>query len=340
MMKINTPKAEESPRRQLEINNLCKLKQASGMADTLNTKGLELTRKKFTACRKTLAEINKTCRQATGSELQDMLDKINSQLLWTRQAQSELEASFEGRHAESLREELRKTVIEAEKLVCESIIGRKFNKSVGASETLQQAVGTAKRLLLKQTNQNALVGEIVTTDLGGAEFLTVFLVVRDIKIIGNDIIPFYVIAISKEQTQPNFYITHLSSLTTVFSPTHRWTTVNEMTFNMQRQFTWHFSDKYGLTLEDAVKYIDSSEEKNGQLIINLIPDCSNIEDIMTVIFLTLNEEVEGAGQGYISLHHVKEPSGRIRMVLSLHNNRVWLSRIPHITKTLKIKQAA
>jgi hypothetical protein len=297
---------------------------------------MELVRKKYSACRKTLSEVGKTINQADRAELQGLLDKTNQQLLWIRMAQSKLEENFEGRHATSLQAELSETATQTDKMIFDAFVNRKFGKDNNEIVALRKSVEVARALLEKRTGLRSSIGELVTYDVADNEYLTTFIILRNVKVKG-DSQPMYIVAISKGALGVN-YITHLSSLAAMFTPVNRWTALSDLTDAVRRKFTWHFSGEHGLTLAEAVKQIDHTSIENGTLRVTLSPGCPNVEEVLAVIYLTLSAEADKTNNT-LNVEYYNHADGTV-LLFNLRNSRVWFERIPHITKMLKLKLAA
>jgi hypothetical protein len=287
---------------------------------------------------------------------QAMLDKLGAQLLWLRQAQSELDQLFVGAHAAALRKELQEMATKIEKRVDESVAGRKFPKMgiepptdlfhKGVSEVVKEA---KKYLKCKVTTP-----EMMTLHKD-VPYYTTLVIAKHVNIKGVSV-PSYILAIS-ESTESHAsvrkrYLTHLPEVSTAFELGYQWHTLKELDDVLKVILATHFfaeevpseATKKIKGVKEAVKGIyRSTILPNGAVEVRLSPG-ADIDRVAVAVQKYITEEVKQANPLFLGkiIHKEIERGGKTFLIFSAPkgSSRPKFKENDSLMKGLKVFEAS
>lgn len=163
--------------------------------------------------------------QSKRKSANETLDNLGTQLIWLRRTLTDVDNLFSGRHAEIFRQDLVTMITEIENIVNGSMAGSKFPHTAKPSGVYKKAVELATKEYRKLVGV-VTVSERVTKDHEGKEYLTTFLVSRDVKVGRSMTLPTHVIALSElsveNPSKRERFITQLPEVAFTFKPKYRY----------------------------------------------------------------------------------------------------------------------
>lgn len=297
-------------------------------------RAMELFRKRLSSCRKLFDASRKSLANDDLPGLQATLDKINNQLVWIRQAQSNLESEFIGRHSETLHADLTAAMHEVEDVIFSSLTKRKFTKTTGHPKaTLYADAVKLVREALVSRGCRCTTAELLTRNSQGVEFFTTLLMTSGMKSDHNIALPFYAFAVSERTTQPEkTYLTHLASLTTVFDPLYEWSSVSDLSFTVKRIIAEHFASST-VSITDALKHVLRCKlVAPSALQVELVAGLAiRQQEIIDAVCNYVNTVAHDKALGEVICKQVS--NGSAKFVLKCDSS-IGFSRMPELLKTL------
>jgi hypothetical protein len=299
-------------------------------------RAMELFRKRLTSCRKTFSEAVKEMWSKPDKELQPIIDRVNNQLLWMRQAQSALEQNFSGRHSDTLRDDLIKAAREVETAIFNSLSSRTFPEAYEQPTKAHKfAVNIVNSMTSTLLKYKCAVAELMTTNSENDQFFTSYVMACNIKRQGETL-PLYIVAVSEDVLTHDVYITHMSSISTVFDPSHLVRNETEIKMIYGKILNNHFQNRPQMSLQDAVSKIKNISLLNPKALqIELQPGLEmDKQDAISVLKNFLATECYQAFCGRVRCYPIE--GAKPKFVFECLNG-VGFTRVPQALATLQVE---
>lgn len=305
-------------------------------------RNMELFRKRLTSCRKTFVDAKNLLskrKQNDSATMQKVLEQINIQLLWIRQAESKLECDFTGRHAETLRNDLVEMAKTIESEIASMLSSVESNIKIGKTHSEWRGIveSTMQDRIKKRPQRIALT----TQDTDGNSYKTSLLIYSNVRSIKGDNIPIYMLALSEkicDDPTLRIFLSHLSSINVTFDPTYEVVGAGDLLATLKRMLAYHFSPSYTISLKEALAKVKNWALLDDRQLEVTLKDCLQVEreEVTDVLHSYIKGEFSKAYAGSVMCKHAGIAKPKLHKFVFESSNYVGFQRVPDLLNTLGI----